>query len=143
MKNIVLLLVFFLAANDILAQEPNTIYGNYSIELGNEQHHIKYEISLNSNGSFDFHSYSKVEGGIPPETHVYGKGNWNLEGKIVSFVTDEEKDLNEKYTLDFNNTRARFITKPPRDKTARVLKTQLKFFESKIFWIKGLNIYKI
>jgi len=65
-----------------------------------------------------------------------------VDGKVVSFITNEEKDFDEKYTLDFNASKARFITKPSRDKTDRIIKTRLKFYESEIFWIEGLDIFK-
>ncbi len=74
--------------------------------------------------------------------HKYGKGNWRADGKVVSFYTNKEKDLDEKHTLDFSNSKAHFVTKPARDKNDRVIKARLKFYESEIFWIKGLDITK-
>ncbi len=42
-----------------------------------------------------------------PKVNKYGKGNWNEDGKVISFFSDKEKDFDEKYTLDSSNSRAR------------------------------------
>jgi len=60
----------------------------------------------------------------------------------ITFFADKETDFDEKYTLDFNNSKTRFIIKSPRDKTDRNVKTSLQFFESKLFWIKRLRVFK-
>ena len=69
---------------------------------------------------------------------------WNVdnENKIISFSANLEEDFDEKYTLDFNKTKARFITKSPRDKTDRLVKTRIKFFDSEVFWIPGIEMLK-
>ena len=51
--------------------------------------------------------------------------------------------FDEKYTLDFTNSKARFVTKSPRDKSDKIIKTQLKFLESEIFWMRRIDIDKI
>ena len=100
-------------------------------------------MTLHGDGTFTFHFYRDHKAGIPAITNQYGKGTWSMDGKVVSFFTNEQRDLDEKHTLDFSNSRARFITKPARDKTDRIIKTRLKFFESKIFWIERLEIFKL
>lgn len=100
-------------------------------------------MNLNQYGTFTFHFYSNIKAGIPQIVHKYGKGTWSVDGKVVSFNTDNEKDIDEKHTLDFSDSKARFITKPSRDKTDRIIKTRLQFFESKIFWIERMKIFKI
>ena len=122
--------------------QTEEIVGNYFRKLGNEQHQIEYRLTLNSDGTFQFHSYTNHEKGNPPIVNQYGKGNWIADGKVFSFFTDKNLDLDDNNTLDFNHTKARFITKSARDKTDQIVETRLKFFESKIFWIKGLEIFK-
>jgi hypothetical protein len=118
--------------------------GAYFFQAGNkEKHLIEYKLTLNQDGTFFFHSYINHTFGIPWEENTYGKGNWSTDGKVVSFFTDKEKDLDEKHTLDFSNSKAHFVTKPARDKTDRVIKTKLTFFKSEIFWIEGLDIFKV
>ena len=141
MKNIITLL-FVLSCLTAFSQS-NTISGEYYLQIGTEEKHlIEYRLILHQDGTFIFHSYRNHKNGIPWEENKYGKGNWSADGKVVSFFTDKEKDLDEKHTLDFSNSKARFVTKPSRDKTDRVIKTRLLFFQSEIFWIEGLNIFK-
>ncbi len=137
-----ILTAIFLISTLTLCAQTDKIVGEYFLELGNEKHHIEYRLNINSDGTFYFHSYTNSQKGIPPIVHKYGKGTWSADGKIVSFVTNKEKDLDEKHTLDFSASKARFITKPLRDKTDRIIKTRLKFYESEIFWIEGLDIFK-
>mgnify|MGYP001826397308 CR=1 FL=1 len=138
------LTLLLLICNWTLFSQSDNLVGDYYLEAGNrEKHLIEYKLNLNQDGTFTFHSYSNIKAGIPQITHKYGKGTWSVDGKVVSFFTDNEKDIDEKHTLDFSDSRARFITKPPRDKTDRIIKTRLQFFESKIFWIERLKISKI
>lgn len=119
------------------------VMGVYSKELGNEKHRIEYKLTLNAEGTFTFHSHTNIKAGIPQIVNKYGRGTWCTEDNVVSLLTDEEKDIDEKYTLNFSGSRARFITKSPRDKTNRVIQIRLQFFESRIFWIETLEISKI
>jgi hypothetical protein len=123
--------------------QSDLISGEYFREFGDEEHLVKRKLNLNQDGTFTFHNYSNIKAGIPQVVNRYGKGTWSTDGKVVSFFTDNEKDIDEKHTLDFSGSRARFITKPSRDKTDRIIETRLQFFESKIFWIKRLKIFKI
>lgn len=125
-----------------LFSQSNEITGEYYLKLEAEKQVIEYKLTLIQDGTFTFHSYTNRKAQIPSITHKYGKGNWSAEGKIVSFFTDNEKDFDEKHTLDFSNSRARFISKPSRDKTDRVINTRFQFFESEIFWIKAIEILK-
>ncbi len=136
------LITIFLISTFTLYSQADKITGKYFLELGNEKHQIEYRLNINSDGTFDFHSYSNNKNGIPPIVHKYGKGTWSADGKVVSFLTNNEKDLDDKHTLNFSASKARFITKPSRNKTDRIIKTRLKFYESEILWIKGLDIFK-
>lgn len=48
-------------------------------------------------------------------------------------------NFDEKYTLDFNNSTARFITKNLRDKSDKIVKTKLQFLESRIAWMERID----
>lgn len=135
--------ILFLISNLTLFSQSDEQFGEYYLKLEGEKHLIEYRLILNQDGTFIFHSYTNHEAGIPPIIQKYGKGKWSVDGEVISFFSDREKDFDEKYTLDLSNSRARFVTKPSRDKTDRIIKTRLKFFESEIFWIKGLDIFKV
>ncbi len=141
MKEIFLILLLF--SSIPLFSQADILVGEYFLTAGdNEEHLIEYTLTLNQDGTFHFHSYRNHKKGIPWEEDKYGKGNWSMDGNVVTFFTHVQKDLDEKYTLDFSNSKARIITKPFRDKTDRVIKTRLQFFESEIFWIERLEILK-
>lgn len=113
----------------------------------NRPHDIKYNLVLNADGTFQFHSYEKIELGGPDksrtgERNQYAKGTWTLDKKVVTFSASST-DFDELFTLDFNNSKARFISKSPRDKSDRVIETALRFYESGMDWIQSLTIFKI
>lgn len=68
-----------------------------------------------------------------PEENKYEKGSWKAEKEnVLYFITNKENDLDDKYTLVFTNTKARFITKYLRDKSNKEVKTHLHFYDSEI-----------
>ncbi len=130
--------------------QMDQVQGEYTLEMGSEeQHFIVYTLRLNPVGTFYFHSRTERKKGLPSETDLYGRGSWKAEARrkfsteipVISFVT-ETGDLNEQYTLDFTGTQARWVSKSPRDKSDREVETRLRFFESQIFWIEGIDMYK-
>jgi len=115
--------------------------GKYeSSAIGEGYSHIN-KLTLNPNGTFLFHNYRYIENGIPKEENKYGKGTWTSKNKLIFFNTDEN-DINYSHVLDFNNSKARFISKSPRDKSARIVKNSIRFYESEIFWITGRTLLK-
>lgn len=139
-----LISTLFLLCNITLFAQSNQFAGNYTRTLGEEgKHLIEYKLTLNPDGTFVFYSYSNLKGGVPQEANKYGKGKWSAKDNLISFLTNKQEDFDEKYTLDFNNSTARFITKNPRDKSDKVVKTKLQFLESKIFWMERIDLFKI
>lgn len=140
MKSTLTIFLFLLGVTSY--SQNNKYVGDYFQKLGNDKHIIEYTLKLNGDGTFIFHSYSNNEKGIPNITHSYGRGNWISKKGLLTFYLDE-KDMNEKYTLDFSGTKARYIPKSPRDTSDREIKTRLKFYESGIFWMKGIELLKL
>ncbi|MDI6047432.1 hypothetical protein [Flavobacterium yafengii] len=139
-----LLATFLLISNLTVFSQSNSFAGDYNRTLnttGNDM--FDYKLTLNQDGTFLFHYYSKIKQGIPPEVNKYGKGKWSAKDNVITFSSNKQEDFDEKYTLDFNNSKARFVTKNPRDKTARIIKTKLTFVESEISWMQRLDIFKI
>ena len=81
-------------------------------------------MTLNENGTFFFQYYSNLKLEIPSEKTIYGKGTWVMKNNVISFFSDREKDIDEKNTLDFTNSRARFITKSLKNKTNQIIKNK-------------------
>ncbi|MCP2027191.1 hypothetical protein L1276_002348 [Flavobacterium sp. HSC-32F16] len=139
-----LITTLLLISNFTLFAQSNQFAGDYTRSLSEEgKHIIEYKLTLNPNGTFEFHSYQKMQGGTPSEINKYGKGKWSAKENLISFSVNKKEDLDEKYTLDFSNSTARFVTKNPRDKSDKVVKTKLQFLESGIFWLKGFEVFKI
>ncbi|MFB9079618.1 copper resistance protein NlpE N-terminal domain-containing protein [Flavobacterium procerum] len=127
-----------------LFAQSNQFSGEYNRSLNEgDKHIIEYKLTLNQDGTFVFHSYSKIQGGNPQEVNKYGKGKWIAKDNLITFSADKKEDFDEKYTLDFNTSTARFVTKNPRDKSDKVVKTKLQFFESEIAWLKRIDVFKV
>lgn len=141
-----LLLIACFGVNGQLDQIP----GTYFFELEDSPHILQYTLTIHQDGTFLFHSYKKIEQDIPEDEHKYGKGKWTIEmvqnfsttGFIVSFSADSVNDFDKKHTLDFNGTKARFISKSQRDKSDREVIPQLQFIESNISWMERIAINK-
>ena len=103
---------------------------------------LEYTLSLKTDGTFLFHSYRKINDGAPEE-HWYGKGKWAVEKKNqLFFYISKDTDLDEKYTLNFSKTKARYVSVSPRDISGSSIKTSLIFYSSEIFWVKGMKLFK-
>jgi hypothetical protein len=142
MKAIFTILILF--SNLILFSQSDEVVGDYKLTLETvENDLLEYKMTLSQDGTFFFHYYSNIKQGNPPEVNKYGKGTWTVENKVISFFCDKQKDFNEKYTLNLTNSKARFVVKSHRDKTDQIIKTRLKFLQSEIFWMKGIDMFKI
>ena len=135
---------FLIISSFTLFAQSTQIAGDYTRSLSEEgKHIIEYKLNLNQDGTFTFHSYSKMQGGIPPEVNKYGKGKWITKDNMITFSSNKKEDFDEKYTLDFNNSKARFVTKNSRDKSDQIVKTKLTFLDSEIAWMKRIDVFKI
>jgi len=142
MKKIFLILI--LLFNLTIYSQVDYAAGDYLLSFKSKNGDLnQWKLNLIENGTFLFHYYSNVKFEIPNEKNIYGKGKWTIKNNLISFIADKEKDLDEKYTLNFNNSKARFIIKSQRNKTNEIIKTRIKFLESDIFWMKGTEIFKI
>ena len=140
MKKLIFIVCVIVWSTPIFSQSE-LIEGNYQLEHNGSNADLKRTLILNGDGTFLFQNYEYHEGGIPPKKNSYAKGTWTSEKKIIYFSSNTN-DLDEKHTLDFTNSKARFIIKSPRDKSTRVIKTAIKFYTSDIFWIKGMTLLK-
>ena len=140
MKQFLIIIFFSLSINSSAQSEH--IFGNYEKTFEATNNLIIYKLTLNADGTFAFHSYSYIDQKIEPkDKNLYAKGTWKSEKNLI-FFSAGSNDFDEKHTLDFNNTKARFITKSPRDKSDREIKTSLLFYESDI-WLTGNKLIKL
>ncbi|TDE02249.1 copper resistance protein NlpE N-terminal domain-containing protein [Flavobacterium sandaracinum] len=139
-----LLTLLFVLFNLTVFAQSNGFSGDYNRTINTTENDLlDYKLTLNQDGTFVFHYYSKIKNGIPPEVHKYGKGKWSAKDNVITFTSNKQEDFDEKYTLDFNTSKARFVTKNPRDKSDRIIKTKLTFVASAIPWMQRIDIFKI
>lgn len=135
-------LLFILLLNiNYLVSSQSIIEGTYVYEFDGSNASIRRTLVLNPDRTFLFHAYEYHEKGIPPEKNIYGKGTWESKKGLVYFTTSKA-DIDDKHTLDFSNSKARFDAKSPRDKSGKEIKTSLRFYESEVFWVKGMKLIK-
>ena len=139
-----LLSTFLLIFSVTVFAQSNGFAGDYNHTLTTTENDMfDYKLTLNQDGTFVFHYYSKIKNGIPPEVNKYGKGKWTSKDNVITFSSNKQEDFDAKYTLDFNTSKARFTTKNTRDKSDRIIKTKLTFVESEIPWMQRLDVFKI
>jgi hypothetical protein len=115
--------------------------GVYQMKTDSDGFSLIRKLTLNADGTFEFYNYRFIEKGIPKITRSYGKGTWTKNKKVITFST-EASDVDSKYTLDFNNSKARFNSKSPRDKTNRVFAEFIVFYETDVFIAQRLKLFK-
>ncbi len=108
--------------------------------INNDGTKIKWTLSLHPDGTFLYHFLRDLSAISKPnkEENFYGKGTWIFEGKTVILFSKVGDNVNGQYTVNLNNSKARYITKSPRDTSDKVVKTALLFYESS--HIKGLEL---
>ena len=134
---ILILLTFSL---NVFAQSGTYIRENYPTDADGTK--LKWTISLQPNGTFLYHFFRNHLGSVNQEENYYAKGTWKIEGKVILFFSKIGDDINKKFTVNLNNSKARYITKSPRDKTNRIVKTAIRFFDSETFHSPGLELFK-
>lgn len=125
-------------------EDVNGIYGKSFSNNEQEQHYgsvttINRSIILSPDGRFEYHNFRQIKD--QEEEHWYAQGNWTLEGKVISFTTTEQ-DINDKYTINLNNSKARFFKKSPRNTSLKAQPTYIRFFKSDNRTIQGLKLFK-
>ena len=102
---------------------------------------LEWKLSLNPDGTFLYNFYRNL-GNPNPEENFYGKGKWKSNKSLIFFFVDDKNDIDKTHTLNFSNSKARINSKSSSDKSTRVIKTSLRFYDSKLSAIKGLELFK-
>lgn len=136
--------ILILLSNLTLFSQVDKVIGDYQLLFKYKEGDLKeWKLTLNEDGTFFFQHHSNVKFDVPSEKNIYGKGTWTMENNVISFFSDKQKDIDKKNTLDFTNSKARFITKSPKNKTDQIIKTRIHFLKSDIFWMKRTELFKI
>ena len=120
-------IIGFIVSTKVFAQS-----GVYALEPKNSDGTIiKWTLTLNDDGTFSYNFLRDLSAISKPnkKENFYGKGTWKAEKNLVFLSSNKETDFNERYTIDLNNSKARYITKSLRDESARVVKPALLFYD--------------
>ena len=120
----------------------DNVAGTYEMNFEATNGLIIEKLTLNPDGTFVFHGYERIDQRLTPEGNKYGKGVWSIDGKIITFNAKQD-DFDEKYTLDFTNSLARFDNKLIEAKYGKESKISIRFYKSEIPWMKGRMYLKI
>lgn len=137
-----LLSILFLLFSLTLSAQSNDHAGSYEFYRGNNDNYfLKTHLTLNTNGTFLLRSESYIEERMQRERLEYGKGTWTSVKRLI-ILKVEDSDVDAKHVLNLNNTKLRFDTKSPRDKSNRDIKTSIRIFETETLWLKGRTLIK-
>ena len=144
MKN--LLILFLLAFITTSKAQTKDFYGIYILKEEAENGVTQHKMALHEEGTFLFSTFFSPEdsdGKMLEIKSMYGGGKWRTNGNQLFFVVDREEDFDEDRILDFSKTRARIQKAAPGNTNGETGPDQLVFFDSDIFWIKGLILNKM
>ncbi len=137
MKTICIAFFLFLFINS--NAQVNPFVGTYFLEGNAINAKIAYSLSLEADGTFLMHFYRKLVCDSCVEENWYGSGKWASEKNIVTFLQEKQE---EKNSINLHLSKARIDTKSPRNLSDKIVKTKLTFYDSDVFWVKGLKLYK-
>lgn len=102
---------------------------------------ILYSMELKKDGTFTFRFLRQLSNSQPRE-NKYAKGTWSIgSNNVLEFKTDAS-EIDEKYTLNLNDTKARYISKSSRNLSKGEFPTYLQFYESSISWVNSMELVR-
>ena len=135
-------IILLFTYNISLFAQPEDYSGTYIRPYESQENQIlKWTLTLNSDGTFLYNFYRNL-GDKNPEENFYGKGTWTSEKKLIFFYTDVNTAFNVPHIMDFTGSKARINKKSPRDKSDKIIKESIRFYESELSVIKGLELFK-
>ncbi len=143
MKTFLLLPLFLFPV--LVMPQAQDVMGIYLLRVEKENGVIQHKMALHEEGTFLFSTYfspNNPEGKTLEITSMYGSGKWRTNGNQLFFVVDREEDFDADRILDFSKTRARIQQLAPGTINGENGTPQLVFFDSNIFWVKGLILDK-
>lgn len=140
MKNYIFL--FFLFTTFSTVAQTEQFIGEYQLaspyNINNEV--LTRVLSINNDNTFSFHEYQNSKEMISPK-NSYGKGTWTAKGNYIYFHA-QKNDIIDQYTLNFDNSKAVYKSKHPRDKSDRIIIPYLLFLKTDIFWMERVKLEK-
>lgn len=131
------ILFVLLSINTFLAQSQtiNGIYANRWESTSGEV--LSYELTLREDGTFTFIS-TRIYLEQQPNSIAEAEGTWELDGRLLVLATQDNHPL----AIHLNGNKARYISTSPRSPNFNLVKPSLKFYESKVFYAKNMELIK-
>lgn len=136
------ILYIFLIAFSTLSVQSQNIEGTYANKwVSNSGEGIAYKLTLQPDGNFIF-NHTRLHLNSQLDTEVEVLGSWSLEGHLLVLKTDATVDDTDKIASRLDLNKARFVSVSSRDPKFNLVKPSLKFYESDIFYAKGMELIK-
>jgi len=132
MKKIALILI--ITFQTALIAQTETVFGNFKKTIDTKSESIQFQLSLNENGTFVFHYSKNIHCASCSQEELQGKGTWKVKNEAFIFKSKKRKDLNEEYTVNLNNSKAKFENQK--------VNGVLVFFETDLSYLKGIKFIK-
>ena len=137
MKNliIVLLLAFSITADTTSDAFAGKYMKKFETKEGNT---FGFVLDIYKEGKFTLQCYRKIVNKNPQEEIVYARGTWTANDNTIIFNSFENDKSGNKKMINISGSKARFNTN-----SDKAVKTSFKFYETKISWLKGLEVFKL
>lgn len=143
MKTIILCIV--ITCSTFLSAKAQTIDGTYTNKWESPSgEFVAYTLTLNPDESFTFSTYKKFLG-QESEKRSSAKGTWKIENYLLVLTTDVgdiDSELDQILISHLNNCKARYTNVSARKANLSGEKPSLKFYQSALFYAKGMELYK-
>lgn len=137
-----LLLSIVIACSVILSAKSQTIEGTYTNKWESSSgEFVAYTLTLNPDGSFAFKSYQKFLG-QEEEKRTTATGTYKFENYLLVLATDLSNETDNALIANLNNCKARLSKISTRKVNSTGEKPSLKFYQSDVFYAKGMELYK-
>jgi hypothetical protein len=140
MKN--LILSIFLVVPFLISAQAETHADLYNQVINTDDGvSILYSMELKKDGTFTFRFLRQLSKSQPKE-NKYAKGTWSIGSNNVLEFKTNTSEMDEKYTLNLNDTKARYISKSSRNLSKGEFPNYLQFYDSSISWVKSMKLVR-
>lgn len=136
------LLVFFATLCAIISTYSQSITGTYSNRWeAPTGEGISYTLTLKPDGTFVFYVNQTYFDNSEKTTKAYG--TWETNNHLLVLTTQTEDETSMGLIKDLNNNKARYHKVSERKKLNSDEKSSLKFYQSNVFYVKNMELFKM
>jgi hypothetical protein len=137
MKSLLLSLTILLLT--VFSASCQTIVGTYTNKWqARSGEAISYTLTLEDDGTFTFQSISSYMETIP-DTTIEAKGTWRLDNHLLVLTTQGDST---ELSSNLNKNKAKYLNISLRNPNLNMVKPSLRFYESRVFYAKNMELIK-